>query len=203
MKRKIYGYLRVSTPGQDTAKNEHDVLKYANDHLGGGKVEMIHDTVSGTKTWKKRKLAGLVERMNAGDILIVPELSRLGRSLIDVLDVLNVLTEASVKVYSVKENFQLNGGDMQSKIMRSMIALFAELERDLISQRTKEGLAAARAQGRTGGRPRGIGKSRLDAHRDSIIEQIKLGVTRKRIADNFEVTPAALGNWINKHKIRV
>jgi len=89
--------------------------------------------------WKKRKLKDLVDSMTSGDVLIVPELSRVGRSIVEVLDVLTTLKDKDVSVYSVKENFQLNGDDMQSKVMRTMLSLFAEIERDLISARTKEG----------------------------------------------------------------
>ena len=95
--------------------------------------------------------------MSEGDILIVPELSRLGRSLVEVLEVLNELKDKGVKVFSVKENFQLNGDDIQSKVMRTMLGLFAEIERDLISARTKEGLAAAKASGKRLCRPIGPG----------------------------------------------
>lgn len=125
-KSKVIGYLRVSTVDQDSAKNEADILKFANTH-NFGKVEFVSEKVSGTTSWKKRKLFDVVQSMMEGDILIVPELSRLGRSLVNVLDVLNELSNRKVKVYSVKEAFQLNGDDMQSKVMRTMLSLFAEI----------------------------------------------------------------------------
>ena len=128
-KKQVIGYLRVSTIDQDTEKNEAALLKFAN-QKDFGKVTFRSEKVSGIKSWKKRELFTIVEGMEAGDIMIVPELSRLGRSLVDVLDVLNVLKDKQVKVYSVKENFQLNGDDMQSKMMRTMLSLFAEIERD-------------------------------------------------------------------------
>jgi DNA invertase Pin-like site-specific DNA recombinase len=197
-KRKVIGYLRVSTVDQDTDKNEADILKFANTH-DFGKVEFVSEKVSGTTSWKKRKLFDVVQGMKEGDVLIVPELSRLGRSLVNVLDVLNELSNRKVKVYSVKEAFQLNGDDIQSKVMRTMLSLFAEIERDLISARTKEGLAAARLEGRIGGRPKGVGKSKLDMHREVIIKQIKIGVKRKIIAKRFGVTGAGLLHWLTKH----
>lgn len=200
-KPKIVGYTRVSTVDQDPAKNEAAILKYANDKDFPGNVQIVEETASGTKSWKKRTLAIVVEDLQKNDILIVPELSRLGRSLQDVLEVLNILSEKEVKVYSVKENFQLNGDDMQSKVMRTMFGLFAEIERDLIVARTKEGLEAARRKGKTLGRPKGPGKSKLDEHREAIIADLKGGVTKAFISKKYGATPATLHNWLKRHKL--
>ena len=199
--RKIFGYLRVSTIDQDTEKNKSDVLSFANSKGFIGQVQFVEEKISGMKSWKKRKLNDLVNDMIGGDVLIVPELSRLGRSLVEVLEVLNVLKDKDVAVYSVKENFQLNGDDIQSKVMRTMLGLFAEIEHDLISARTKEGLAAARAKGRQIGRPKGPGKSRLDPHREEIIALLKNGSRKVFIAKRYKVTPATLSNWLKRHKL--
>lgn len=198
MRQKVIGYLRVSTLDQDTEKNEADVRSYAN-KMDFGRVEFVSEKVSGAKSWKKRKLATVVNELNAGDILIVPELSRLGRSLIEVLEVLNVLKDKSVKVYSVKENFQLNGDDTQSKVMRTMLGLFAEIERDLIIARTKEGLQFARAKGQVLGRPKGIGKSRLDEHREEIVALIKTGSSKTYIAEKYGVNRVTLWHWLDRN----
>lgn len=194
---KVISYLRVSTADQDTKKNKADVLAWAN---GKGLVPVlwVEEKVSGMQSWRKRKLAQAVEDLKAGDVLIVPELSRLGRSLVEVLEVLNVLAAKDVAVYSVKENFQLNGKDMQSKVMRTMLGLFAEIERDLISARTKEGLAAAKAKGTQLGRPKGKGKSRLDAYRPEIEALLKNGSRKTFIAVRYGVTPVTLSNWLKK-----
>ena len=196
-KRKVIGYLRVSTIDQDTEKNEADILKFANAN-DFGQVAFVSEKVSGTKSWKKRKLKQVVEDLSEDDILIVTELSRLGRSLIEVLEVLNTLQEKRVKVYSVKENFQLNGSDMQSKVMRTLLALFAEIERDLISARTKEGLEAAKAKGKLLGRPKGPGKSKLDKYAPEIEALLKNGSKKIFIAQRYGVTPATLSNWLRK-----
>jgi DNA invertase Pin-like site-specific DNA recombinase len=198
-RRQIIGYLRVSTIDQDTEKNKAAVLDFANAKGFIGKVEFVEEKISGLKSWKKRKLNDLVQSMQAGDILIVPELSRLGRSLVEVLEVLNTLKDKGVKVYSVKENFQLNGDDVQSKVMRTMLGLFAEIERDLISARTKEGLAAAKASGKRLGRPRGPGKSKLDGFRPEIEALLKNGSRKNFVAQRYGVTPATLSNWLKKH----
>ena len=201
-KQRVIGYMRVSTVDQDTKKNELDILKFANGK-GFTKVEFVSEKVSGMKSWKTRKLAQVVETLQTGDILIVPELSRLGRSLSDVLQVLDQLSKQDVKVYSVKENFQLNGTDMQSKIMRTMFSLFGEIERDIISMRTKEGLAHARSKGKLLGRPVGPGKSKLDEHREDIISMLQQGVTKVVISRKYKVTSATLINYLKRHKIKI
>ena len=198
---KIIGYIRVTTTEQDPEKNEAAILKYANDHNFSGKVQIVEETISGAKSWKKRTLSKVVDDLQKDDILIVPELSRLGRSLQDVLEVLNILSKKEVRVYSVKENFKLNGEDIQSKLMRTMLGLFAEIERDLIIDRTKEGLEAARKKGKQLGRPKGPGKSKLDDHREAIISDLKSGVTKAHIAKKHNVTPATLHNWLKRHKL--
>lgn len=202
-KKKVIGYIRVSTIDQDTEKNKADILKFSNAKGFAGKVQFVEEKISGLKSWKKRKLKDIVESMEAGDKLIVPELSRLGRSLVEVLEVLNILSGKDVAVYSVKENFQLNGTDMQSKVMRTMLGLFAGIERDLISARTKEGLAAAKASGKQLGRPKGIGKSKLDDHRPEIESLLKNGSLKTFVAKRYGVTPAALTNWLRKHNIDI
>lgn len=202
MKRnKTMGYLRVSTVDQDIDKFRSAILEYANSR-DFGKVDFIEEKVSGRKSWRKRKLAGLVESLGSEDRLIVPELSRLGRSLVEVLEVLNLLQGKNVAVYSVKEGFKLNGSDMQSKVMRTMLALFAEIERDLISARTKEGLAAARAKGSLLGRPKGIGKSKLDAHREEIVALLKTGSRKNYIAKRYNTTNANLIHWLKRHDLQ-
>lgn len=197
---KVIGYLRVSTLDQDTEKNEADILKFANAQ-DFGKVEFVSEKVSGTKSWKNRKLKVVVDSMSSGDVLIVPELSRLGRSLVEVLEVLSILKDKEVAVHSVKENFKLNGDDMQSKVMRTMLGLFAEIERDLISARTKEGLASAKEKGRILGRPKGSGKSKLDQFKPEIIALLKNGSKKVFIAKRYGVTPATVTNWVKRNDL--
>lgn len=198
MKKQVIGYIRVSTLEQDTIKNEAEILRYANNHEFG-KVEFVSEKTSGMNSWRKRKLKDVVDQLRCNDILIVPELSRLGRSLSDILEVINVLSENGVRIYSVKENFQINGDDMQSKVMKTMFALFAEIENDLKSARTKEGLASAKARGIKLGRKKGIGKSRLDEFRQNIESELRLGVKKNLIAKRYKVNPATLSYWIKRH----
>jgi DNA invertase Pin-like site-specific DNA recombinase len=170
-KKRVIGYLRVSTQDQDLEKNKADILTFANEKKIGP-VEWIEERISGIKTWRKRELGKAVESLYEGDWLIVPELSRLGRSTLDILDCLAILREKGVNVYAIKGAWTLNGS-IEAKVFMTMMSLFAEIERDLISARTKEALKARRAAGVKLGRPKGPGKSKLDQYRPEIEALLK------------------------------
>ncbi len=199
---KTVCYLRVSTQDQNTEKNKADVLAFANDRKFGH-VKFIEETVSGKKSWKERKISGIIDDLKEGDRIITPELSRLGRSTLEVLDILNTAKEKGIAVYSVKEKIELNGDDMQSKIMSTMLSLFAELERSFISMRTKEALKARQAAGVTLGRPKGPGKSKLDAYKDEIIALLKTGVPKSKVAKKYGSHRTNLYNWLKKNQIEI
>jgi DNA invertase Pin-like site-specific DNA recombinase len=200
-KPKTYGYLRVSTINQDTEKFKADILQFANEH-DFGKVTFIDETASGVKNWRERKLGGLIESLHSGDRLIVPEMSRLGRSMLEVLEILKVAKEKGACIYAIKGNWMLNG-TIESKIMATMLALISEIEHDFIVSRTKEALAAKKAQGVILGRPKGPGKSKLDKHRLEIEALLKNGSTKIYIAKRYNTTPANLHNWLRKNKIDI
>ena len=196
---KVIGYLRVSTQDQDLEKNKAEILAFANEHRLGS-VEWVEEKVSGVKTWRKREIAQVVESIEDGDWLIVPELSRLGRSTLDILDILAELRKKGVNVYAVKGAWTLNG-TIESKVFLTMMALFSEIERDLISARTKEALKARQAAGVKLGRPKGPGKSKLDPYRPEIEALLKNGSRLKFIAARYNVTVPTLLNWIKKNNI--
>ena len=150
---KTVSYLRVSTEDQDTEKNKADVLKFSND-MDFGKVHFVEEKVSGTKSWKERKIKKIIDDLTAGDRLIVPELSRLGRSMLEIMEILALAKEKGIAIYDVKNGWELNGS-IQSKVMALVFSIAAEIERDLISKRTTEGLRVARAKGKLLGRPKG------------------------------------------------
>ncbi|RJR30449.1 MAG: resolvase [Desulfobacteraceae bacterium] len=201
MKLKARGYIRVSTDKQDTENQRHEILKMANEERVTG-IEFTEETVSGRKSWKDRKLHGLIEELGSEDILIVAELSRLGRSMLEIMEILSIATQKRVKVYAVKGGWKLDGS-MQAKIMAMVLAMAAEIERDLISQRTKAALATKREQGVKLGRPRGPGKSKLDSHREEILELLTLGLARKRVAKKFGTNPANLYKWLRQRNIKI
>lgn len=198
---KTVGYLRVSTIDQDIEKNRTDILKLANDK-DLGKVHFIEEKISGTTHWRKRKIAQVLDELNAKDTIIVSELSRLGRSMLECMEILSIATQKGINIFAVKGNWQLDNS-IQSKIIAMAFSMAAEIERDLISQRTKEALRFKKAQGMTLGRPKGPGKSKLDAYRPEIEGLLANGATQKFIARRYKTTEANLHNWIKKHGLKM
>jgi DNA invertase Pin-like site-specific DNA recombinase len=198
-KSKTIAYLRVSTDRQDLEKNKSDILHLANEK-NLGRVHWIEETVSGKVSWKKRRIAEVLEQLQTDDTLIVSELSRLGRSMLEIMEILSVATEKGVKIYAVKGNWQLDGS-LQSKVVAMAFAIAAEIERDLISQRTKEALAARKRDGKILGRPRGMGKSKLDPHRVEIEALLANGSRQTFIAKRYDTTKANLSRWMKKHHL--
>jgi DNA invertase Pin-like site-specific DNA recombinase len=194
-------YIRVSTDKQDVENQRLEILKLANDK-GLGKVEFIEETVSGKKPWRDRLLAPTLDNLVRDDALIVAELSRLGRSMLEIMEILSISTQKGIKIYASKGNWSLDGS-MQSKIIAVVLAMASEIERDLISQRTKAALATKKANGFHLGRPLGPGKSKLDEHKEDILELLDLGVTKKRIAHKMETTPGNLNHWLKKRNIAI
>ena len=180
---KTVAYLRVSTPQQDVSSQRLAILEYAQKH-DLHIDDFIEATASGQASEKRRRLDELTSALQPGDRLVVSELSRLGRSLGQVVAVLDALAKAGVAFVAIKENIRVEGKrDIQTKVMTTLFALFAEVERDLISERTREGLAKARASGRKLGRPKGsLGVSRLDGKEDEIRRFLELGVSKTAIA---------------------
>ena len=165
-----------------------------------GSVSFVQETVSGKKTWKERKVSTIVNDLNKDDVLIVAELSRLGRSMLEIMEILSVSTQRGIKIYASKGNWSLDGS-MQSKIIAVVLAMAAEIERDLISQRTKAALATKKANGFHLGRPYGPGKSKLDKNKEDILELLDLGVTKRRIAQKMQTTVGNLHHWLKKRNL--
>jgi len=197
---KTIAYLRVSTLEQDVGKNKADILSLANDK-SLGKVHFIEEKISGKISWRKRKIAKIIDELGAKDTLIVSELSRLGRSMLECMEILSIAGQKGIRLYAVKGNWQLDNS-IQSKIMAMAFSMAAEIERDLISQRTTEALRIKKAAGAVLGRPKGPGKSKLDFYRLEIEALLKNGATQKFIAQRYHTTPANLYNWLKKHNLK-
>jgi DNA invertase Pin-like site-specific DNA recombinase len=193
-------YLRVSTLDQDIEKNKADILRFANQH-DLGQVRFIEEIASSRTPWRERRIAEVLEALGANDALIVAELSRLGRSMLECMEILALATRKGIRVYSVKGNWHLDQS-LQSRIIALAFSMAAEIERDLISQRTKEALRFKKAQGLKLGRPRGPGKSKLDAFRPEIESLLANGSTQKFIAQRYHTTEANLHNWLKKHGLK-
>ena len=176
----VYGYIRVSTDKQETENQRFEILKYANEKKLGN-VEIIEETVSGRKSWKDRELGKLIEKLQKGDVLIVTELSRLGRSMLEIMELLSILLRKGVELRVVKSN-QVLKDDLHSKVFAMAFSIAAEIERELISQRTREALRRRKAEGKPLGRPKGSYSSKLDRYRKQIEELLSKGVSISSIA---------------------
>jgi DNA invertase Pin-like site-specific DNA recombinase len=197
---KTIAYLRVSTIDQDIEKNKADILHLANDK-SLGKVHFIEERVSGKMPWRKRKIAVILEELKKGDNLVVSEMSRLGRSMLECMEILSIASQKGINLYAVKGNWQLDQS-IQSKIIAMAFSMAAEIERDLISKRTKEALRAKKQAGMKLGRPQGPGKSKLDKYRPEIEALLSNGATQRFIARRYNTTEANLHHWIKKHGLK-
>lgn len=177
----VIGYVRVSSDKQDLQQQEHLLLKYAQQN--DLKVsEFINIEISSRKGKKERRIDELMSRLNKGDILLVAELSRLGRNMFEVINIINELSENGVEIVFVRQP-ELSTMSTHRKLLLAIYSYFAEAERDFISMRTKQGLAAAKASGKKLGRPKGSqNKDKpLDAFREQIREYLDLGLSLNRV----------------------
>lgn len=193
-----FGYIRVSTVKQGTKKNRHEILEFANKRELG-KVHFVEEIVSGKAKWRTREIGSLIERMNNGDVLIVPELSRLGRSMLEIAEMLGVIADKGIRLFAIKNQWEFQD-NMSSKILAMVHAIIAEVERDFISQRTKEGLAARKLAGVKLGRPVGSYSSKLDKHEGEIRRLLEHGSTITWVANRFQTTRANLYRWLKRQE---
>lgn len=179
---RTLAYIRASTDKQDLNNQKLEILEFARG--ADLKVaEFVEITVSSRKSSKQRRIDELLAKLSGGDTLLVTELSRLGRSTAEVIALVNELLQRNIRVIVIKQNLDMAQHDMSSKIIVTMFSLFAELERDLISLRTKEALAAKKAKGVKLGKPKGtIQASKFDKDRERIEELLRLGLSVRKIA---------------------
>lgn len=198
----IIAYLRVSKDSQDVKNQRLAILDYAHIH----KIEIgqfIEASVSSRRSTAERKIDALLSQLQTSDTLIVAELSRLGRSVGEIITTVDALIKKKTRFIVIKEKIDLSGDhDLQSKVMITLFGLFADIERDLISLRTKEGLAAARAAGKLLGRPKGkLGLSKLDGKEEEIKKLLALKVSKASIAKITGCTPATLLHFIKTRRL--
>jgi DNA invertase Pin-like site-specific DNA recombinase len=197
----IYGYIRVSTDKQTTENQRFEILKFAQEkqlHVD----RWIEETISATKKLSDRKLGALIERMREDDILIVTELSRLGRSILEVMSILHTLMEKDVKVFTTKERYEL-GNNISSKVLAFAFSLSAEIERSMISSRTKEALARKRHEGKRLGRPKGTLSSvtKLTGKDDLIREYLEKKIPQSVMARLLNVSRLTIRHYIRTRKL--
>lgn len=195
--KKVVGYLRVSTLSQDLDKNKADILMYANENKLGN-VDFVEEVVSGTVPWQRRRIKELIELLGKDDWIIVAELSRLGRSMLEIMEIISEAKKKGINIHAIKNGWTLNG-TIESKILLMVFSMASEIERDLISSRTKEALRVKKELGVKLGRPKGAGKSKLDPKKDEIIALLKTGVPKTVVARKYGTAIVNLYNWIMKN----
>jgi Site-specific recombinases, DNA invertase Pin homologs len=166
-----------------------------------GYVEFIEEQISGKVSWRNRKIFAIINEAKKDDVIIVSELSRLGRSMLEIMEILSIATQKQLKIYSVKGDWHLDGS-IQSKVMAMVFSMASEIERDLISSRTKEALRFKKENGIKLGRPKGPGKSKLDKFKPEIEALLSNGSTQKFIANRYNTTEANLYNWMKRHNLK-
>ena len=188
----IYGYIRVSTDKQTVENQRYEINQFC-DRQEMVIEKWIEETISGAKNVEDRKLGKLLKRMKKGDILVCSELSRLGRNLLMIMGILNECMNKDIQVWTIKDNYRL-GSDINSKVLAFAFGLSAEIERNLISQRTKEALARKKAEGVVLGRPKGKKSTKT-----------KLTGQEQKIKDLLDkkVSYSAIGRILGVHRLTV
>ena len=197
----IYGYIRVSTDTQTTDNQRFEILKFAAEkNLVIG--SWIEETISATKNLKERKLGTLLDQMTKDDILVVTELSRLGRSILEVMSILHSLMEKQAKVFTTKERYEL-GNNINSKVLAFAFSLSAEIERSMISSRTKEALARKKSEGQILGRPKGrlSTTTKLTGKETIIQELMQKRISISAIARIIGVHRLTLHHFVTSRKL--
>jgi DNA invertase Pin-like site-specific DNA recombinase len=195
-------YLRVSKDSQDVKNQRLAILEFAQQE----KLEIsafMELSVSSRRSPKERQIDRLMVQLESGDTLVVSELSRMGRSVGEIITTVDALVKQQIRFIAIKEGIHLDGQpDLQSKVMVTLFGLFAEIERELISMRTKEGLAAARAAGKHLGRPKGrLGQSKLNGKEEEIQRLLNLQVSKSSIAKITGVDRSTLYHFMQSRNL--
>ena len=197
-----YAYLRVSTNQQDVDNQRHGILEYAN-QKSLGHLEFVSDSVSGQKRWCARELGELLTKTaKAGDVIIFAEISRLARSTLQVLEILECCMQRELIVHIAKQQMVLDD-NLPSRITATVLGLAAEIERELISIRTKEALAKRKASGQPLGRPKGrqSAKLKLDPRKEEIKLYLDKGISKRSIAKLVNCAPSTLYYWLERNQL--
>lgn len=200
---KTIAYIRTSTDKQDLNNQKLEIFEYAKKHQLQVN-DFIEMSISSRKTSKERRIDEMLSALNDADILIVTELSRLGRSTAEVIGLINELLQKQVRVIVIKQQLDIKQHDMTSKVMITLFSLFSELERDLISLRTKEALASKKRQGIKLGKPKGtLQKSKFDNDVEKVKELLALGLSVRKIANFLGYSNhIGLNTYIRKRNLR-
>lgn len=192
-----YAYLRISTDAQDVENQKHGVMAYCLEK-GFAPVVWVEDVVSGKVSWKQREIGKVIENAKEGDNLIVSEVSRIGRNTLTVLEVMEASRQKGIAIHIVKQNM-IADNSTASHITITVLGMAAQIERELISARTKEALAKKKAEGVKLGRPAGKAKNlKLDSRKTEINNMLKKKVSKAAIARMMEVSITTLDRWLDR-----
>lgn len=199
----IYGYLRVSTGKQTVENQKFEIIEYLKHNNIVENIKFIEEVKSGTVDYKERTLGKLLKKLKENDILICTELSRLGRSMLMVMEILNTILEKQLNLITIKENMKFDN-NISSKVISFAFSLSAEIERNLLSQRTKEALALRREQGIKLGRPIGAHNKIYicDKYKDKIIDMLHNDITPYKIAKKFKLKENTVRNYIKRFNLK-
>ena len=196
-----YGYIRVSSDKQTVENQRFEINNFCN------RKEMcidgwIEETISGTKAYNKRELGKLLKIVKKNDLIICAELSRLGRNLFMIMEILNICMNKECKVWTIKDNYRL-GEDIQSKVLAFAFGLSAEIERNLISQRTKEALARKKAEGVVLGRPKGRKNTttKLTNKEELLFQLLRSGISKSLVAKKLKISRNTLYAYLKKMEV--
>lgn len=190
----VYAYIRVSTEMQGHSSQKYEIEKYCKNHqLTVDK--WFSESVSGTMDFRKRRLGKIIRKMRKGDLLICTEISRLGRNMLMIMAILNICSSKGIRIHTIKDHFDLSD-NINSKIIAFAFALAAEIERNLISQRTKEALAEKKSAGIRLGRPPGSTKKTLTIYKDK--EKIY-----QMLNENIPITAIAHKYGVHRNTLRI
>jgi len=196
----VFAYLRVSTQLQTIESQRYEIGKWCSQK--GLRVDVwVNESISGTVAWDKRKLGKAIRKMKSGDLLVCTEISRLGRNMLMIMSILNECSAKGIMIHTIKDNFDLSDS-INSKIIAFAFALASEIERNLISQRTKEALAAKKMAGIKLGRPRGqsLKVSRMMAEIDKVRAYLAQGESIKSVAQRYGIHRNTLSQYLKSMK---
>ncbi|WPY01760.1 Putative DNA invertase/recombinase (plasmid) [Candidatus Trichorickettsia mobilis] len=195
-----FAYLRVSSDQQDIKNQKFGLLEYCNNR-NINPIKFVEDTISGKITWKERAIGNILEKAKKSDLIVVSEISRLGRSTLQVLEILEAAAKKEISVHIAKNHIAIDGS-IQSTITATVLGLAAQIEREFISSRTKEALAKRKEDGMKLGRPKGQAQLlKLDNYRDEILKYLKKVINKRAISKLIECSPSTLYEWLKRRKL--